>query len=821
MRRFLSLVGAVLFLSACQPSFRVYDLRCEGLAEPLGIDSAEPHFSWKIRSDKPMEQAAYEIEVGPGFWNTGKVESPDQVMVPYGGAPLAARQQAWWRVRVWDAAGKASAWSPKQRFGIGVLDGLKGDFIGAVPGEGRQPVFRKVFTADKAGEAVLHVTSLGYHEVYFNGKKVPGEGPQTVLFPAVSQLDKRSLIVTYSLNLRKGENELLIHAGSGWYKPTTFGVAYDGPLVKAELDVDGAPLLWTDGTWQGAWSGRKDLGTWQPHRFGGEWIEAGVEPEWGPVDVVSVEGIVSTPMMCSPIRIQEMLEPVSVQKRADGSILVDFGRIVNAILELSLPQLPAGTVVKATFSDFLHPDGTLEQATLGQDVYVASGAAGDRFFNRFNHHLMRYLVLEGLSEPPKDMRAYRIGDDIAWKGSFDSSDPDLNAIYGLMEASVKNLTFGGYMVDCASIERLGYGGDGNASAQTLQSMAEAAPLYLNWLQAWADAQRPDGGLPHTAPNPYTAGGGPYWCSFPVQAAWRTYWNYGDRRPLERFYPVMKHWLDYVDAYTVDGLLKAWPNESYRGWYLGDWAAPEGVDVDDPASVDLVGNCTLCQVYLELVRIARVLGEENDAEVYRQRYDALRKRIQEVLYHDSIYASGSQVDMVFPLLTGVVPEDLQDSVITTLKERTQDVYGGHLATGLVGVPIITEWAAKAGECDWLYGLLKQPGYPGYLYMLENGATGVWEEWDGGRSHLHNCYNGIGSWFYEALGGIQALEPGYRRVRIEPQAPEGLGWVKVTQETPYGPIIVHQQGENLQVSIPVGVTAEIDGREVGSGAYSRSF
>ena len=821
MRRFLSLVGAVLFLSACQPSFRVYDLRCEGLAEPLGIDSAEPHFSWKIRSDKPMEQAAYEIEVGPGFWNTGKVESPDQVMVPYGGAPLAARQQAWWRVRVWDAAGKASAWSPKQRFGIGVLDGLKGDFIGAVPGEGRQPVFRKVFTADKAGEAVLHVTSLGYHEVYFNGKKVPGEGPQTVLFPAVSQLDKRSLIVTYSLNLRKGENELLIHAGSGWYKPTTFGVAYDGPLVKAELDVDGAPLLWTDGTWQGAWSGRKDLGTWQPHRFGGEWIEAGVEPEWGPVDVVSVEGIVSTPMMCSPIRIQEMLEPVSVQKRADGSILVDFGRIVNAMLELSLPQLPAGTVVKATFSDFLHPDGTLEQATLGQDVYVASGAAGDRFFNRFNHHLMRYLVLEGLSEPPKDMRAYRIGDDIAWKGSFDSSDPDLNAIYGLMEASVKNLTFGGYMVDCASIERLGYGGDGNASAQTLQSMAEAAPLYLNWLQAWADAQRPDGGLPHTAPNPYTAGGGPYWCSFPVQAAWRTYWNYGDRRPLERFYPVMKHWLDYVDAYTVDGLLKAWPNESYRGWYLGDWAAPEGVDVDDPASVDLVGNCTLCQVYLELVRIARVLGEENDAEVYRQRYDALRKRIQEVLYHDSIYASGSQVDMVFPLLTGVVPEDLQDSVITTLKERTQDVYGGHLATGLVGVPIITEWAAKAGECDWLYGLLKQPGYPGYLYMLENGATGVWEEWDGGRSHLHNCYNGIGSWFYEALGGIQALEPGYRRVRIDPQAPEGLGWVKVTQETPYGPIIVHRQGENLQVSIPVGVTAEIDGREVGSGAYSRSF
>ena len=209
MRRVLSLVGAALFLVACQPSFGVYDLRCEGLPEPLGIDSALPHFSWKIRSEHPMEQAAYEIEVGPDHWRSGKVVSPDQVMVPYGGLPLYARQQAWWRVRVWDAAGKVSAWSPKRRFGIGALDGLKGVFIGAVPGEGRQPVFRKVFTADKGGEAVLHVTSLGYHEVHFNGKKIS----DAVLLPAVSQLDKRSLIVTYSVNLRKGEKP------SAW--PTT------------------------------------------------------------------------------------------------------------------------------------------------------------------------------------------------------------------------------------------------------------------------------------------------------------------------------------------------------------------------------------------------------------------------------------------------------------------------------------------------------------------------------------------------------------------------------------------------------------------------
>ena len=171
-----------------------------------------------------------------------------------------------------------------------------------------------------------------------------------------------------------------------------------------------------------------------------------------------------------------------------------------------------------------------------------------------------------------------------------------------------------------------------------------------------------------------------------------------------------------------------------------------------------------------------------------------------------------MDLVFPLLTGVVPEELRDEVVEQLKTRTQELWGGHLATGLVGVPVLTEWATKAGECDWLYGLLKQRDYPGYLYMIDHGATGVWEEWDGGRSHLHNCYNGIGSWFFEALGGIRALEPGYRRVRIDPQVPEGLDWVKVTQETPYG-------GNHLQVSVPVGVTAEIDGKTVGAGEYAR--
>lgn len=827
MLRFRPLLLAVFLAVSCGPSFETYDLRCEGLAEPLAIGSAAPHFSWKIRSRRPMRQYAYEIEVGPGLWTSGKVVSADQVMVPYGGLPLRSRSQAWWRVRVWKSDTEASRWSAPQHFGVGILppDTLCGRYIGAVAGEGRSPMLRKRFFLDSIPSvARLHVNSLGYHEVYVNGEKLD----DAVLSPAVSQLDRRALTVTYDPTpfLHKGENEIRLWTGSGWYKATTFGTVYDGPLVKAELDVfeQGQPaaLLWTDSTWEGAWSGYRELGSWTPHRFGGEEIDARVEPVWGPVDEVAVEGITASPQLCEPTRVQEVLLPERIESVGPGSWLLDFGRIVNAVMDVSLPQLPAGHVTTATFSDYLHEDCRLEEATLGFDRYISSGApGGDRFENHFNHHAFRYLRLDGLDQAPapEDVRARRIRTDYPSLSSFRCSDTDLNRIHDLVAWTLQNLSFGGYMVDCATIERLGYGGDGNASTQALQIMGDTAPLFANWLTAWADAQRPDGGLPHTAPNPYTAGGGPYWCSFLVQAAWHTCLNYGDDRSIRAFYPAMKRWLDYVDAHTRDGLLQRWPDTDYRGWYLGDWAAPQGVDVRDPASVDLVNNCALCQVYQDLEKMASLLDEPADAASFRQRYVALAARIQAAFYHpdEGTYASSSQLDMAYPLLADVVPDSLRQRVREVLLQRTESLHAGHLATGLVGVPVITEWAVRERQCDWLYGMLKQHDYPGYLYMLDQGATGVWEEWDGGRSRLHNCYNGIFSWFYQALGGIIPEEPGYRKVRIEPQVPAGLEWVEVTQQTPYGPIVVHRKGRRLHVELPVGVTATVRGREYGCGRY----
>ena len=166
------LFALVVLAISCGHSFNVYDLKCEGLSEPLGIASTTPHFSWKINSEKPMEQVAYEIQVASSkealesgkasLWSSGRIASAEQVMVPYSGTGLSSRQICWWRVRIWNSDKKVSAWSEPQRFGIGITDGatLDGDYIGVVPGEGRSPILRKKIHRGGDTRAVCLVCEL-------------------------------------------------------------------------------------------------------------------------------------------------------------------------------------------------------------------------------------------------------------------------------------------------------------------------------------------------------------------------------------------------------------------------------------------------------------------------------------------------------------------------------------------------------------------------------------------------------------------------------------------------------------------------------------
>lgn len=823
----------------------LYDLRCENLYEPLGIATANPGLSWKIRSGQNMTgQKAFQIiaatnekllrENKADLWNSGKIISGESVLVPWNGEKLTSGSFCCWKVRVWDENDCLSDWSESSCFSIGLLDrsDWKAGYIGISDTSEYciSPQLRKIFTiTDKRGRFFLHVNSLGYHEVWLNGEKV-GEN---VLAPAVSQFNKRSLTLTYDISsvVRKGRNDLVLWLGQGWYSEGMPGVYGNVPLVRAQAEqireINHEVLICTDSTWTGRASGYSTIGNWRPHQFGGEFVDGSLllpdlssvsldNALWRPVITATVHDQEPSPQTTEPNRIIERIKPKKITSLNDSIWLVDMGTTLTGWFGIHFPVLTPGQVITMEYSDHLDKNGNM--ADQGQrDIYRSRGTNGEFFSNKFNYHGFRYVKISNLADEPmrEKITACLIHTNYKVASSFKCSDPDLNEIHDMIFYTLRCLSLGGYLVDCPQIERLGYGGDGNASTLTAQIMFDMAPLYANWLQAWADCVRDDGSMPHTAPNPYSAGGGPYWCGFIITASWKTYQSYGDIRFLEKYYPVMQKWLGYAEKYSPAGLLEPWPETDYRSWYLGDWAVPEGIDQTDPASIGLVNNCFLSVCYETMNKIALVLGNSDDAVKYAAMTEVLKKKIRKKFFDptQNIYGSGSQIDLTYPLLSGVVPDSLILQIRQNLIDFIEADRGGHFACGLVGVPVFTEWATKNREADLMYSMLKKRDYPGYLYMIDNGATTTWEHWNGARSRIHNCYNGIGSWFYEAIGGIRQDEnyPGYRHFLIDPQIPDGITWAMASKETPYGTIISNWRTEagqvNLEVKIPVGCKAMI--------------
>ena len=839
----LGILSFLLMSCNSYSSLKINMLQCEELDNPLGIDNTSPHFSWLLQSEEQeCKQTAYQILVASSekflsegkadLWDSGKTESDESVWVLYQGTPLVSKSLAYWKVRVWDEKGNVSQWSEPAFFAVGLLhtDDWKAKYIGMNYGQEppHSPQFHKTFLWDNKGQkAFLHINSLGYHEVYINGQPVS----DVVLTPAVSQFDKRSLVVTYDVTefLQKGENDLVIWLGQGWYHDGLPGVIEGGPFVRAQLEElkDGlwGTSLITNASWEARESGYES--TWRKYRLGGEIVDASrllpnlttaslSKVEWDTVKEVTIPSHQTTPQMVEANLIQKEFHPKSFQSVGDTAWIFDLGTNFTGWTKIKFPELEKQQRIQINYCDFLDEKGEFINNS-NYDVYIASGQRNESFVNKFNYHAYRYLKLSNLKKAPalSDITACLIHTDYGGTSSFSCSDDDLNAIHQMIQYTLNCLTLGGDLVDCPHVERLGYGGDGNASTLTMQTMYNMAPLYMNWMQAWRDCIREDGSMPHTAPNPFSAGGGPYWCGFIITASWQTYVNYGDRRLLERYYPYMQQWLGYAQKYSKDGLLRQWPSTEYRNWYLGDWATPVGIDQTNPASIDVVNNSFMVTCYQTMAKIAKVLGKDQDVQPFVEKAEELEQLIHKTFYDpkQKSYSTGTQIDLIYPMLVGATPKEELPDVQNTLFAVTADRFKGHLSAGLVGVPVITEWAVRNRQADFMYSMLKKREYPGYLYMLDNGATTTWEHWNGERSHIHNCYNGIGSWFYQALGGIlpDENEPGYKHVFIQPQLVESLTWVEVSKDTPYGLLNVKWEKTNatfaMTIHVPIGCEATL--------------
>lgn len=715
----------------------------------------------------------------------------------------------------------------------------------APDGWAETPMLRTTFEVERAdmapvaGRSVsfsLRVVSLGYHEVYLNGTRVG----DWVLQPAVSQLDRRALEVTYDISdlVREGDNELTLWLGQGWGR--IYGTPAVARAVVERTASDGEcgliyTLAGTDSTWEASPSPYSYTGSWQPLQFGGERYDARVKESWRPASVYEAEGIAVSQQEFRGNREVGWLQPQSVDTLSDGTFLIDFGRVVTGWFQLDCLPIPKGDSITMEYLDHLDAKSPHTET----DIYVSDGTGDDdiHFTNRFHMHAFRYVkvsglghyVAYGLDTPIATARAVQISAvDPAGGATFECSDPRLNAIHDMVKYTLSCLTFSGYMVDCPHIERMGYGGDGNSSTNTLQTLWDVRDVYANWMQAWHDALDSTGDLPYVAPA-FRTGGGPYWQGFIVKAPWRTYVNYGDPMLVYRHYDDMCRWMDYIERHSVDadcdrsgangnqsdGILQPWTDTERHGWFLGDWAVPDGVDKGGE-SVLHASSCFVAECLADMERMARMTGHQADAERFAARRQLVVDAIHRHFYHPEThtYANGTPLDQAYALLMGVPPDSVTAAAVKA--RLIKDIHGryrDHVAFGLMGVPVFTEWCVREHEADIMATMLRQEDYPGYLNMINQGATTTWESWGCGmpgkedRSRVHNCYNGIGTWFYQAVAGIRPdpAQPGYKHFFVDPQPVGGVDWVRCTKPTQYGDIRVEVSGDTLKVTIPEGTTA----------------
>ncbi len=809
-------------------SVRPVDLRCEYLTDPLGIDVRTPRLSWKLAAtdagQRGQKQSGYHVLVagteaalsqGKGdLWDSGDVASDRSVLVPYAGRALESGRECWWKVQVRDEAGHVSAWSRPAHWSMGLLqpNDWSAQWIGTGESFEREqgnpppdntmpdPWFRKVVELPEVPKrAVAYVASIGYHELYVNGKKVG----DAVLSPAVTDNTQRARYLTYDVTkyLQPGKNVLGLWLGVSWSIFPKF-VTPDkpqAPLVMAQAEFafeNGKNMrVVTDDSWRTHPSPNTLLGVWDFMNFGGEIYDAGKEmadwnevscddSQWAQAKVFHPSVKVTAQQVEEDRRVQAV-RPVSVKEIKPGVCRVDMGVNYAGWFQIRLKGEP-GDRVELKFSEREEQPMTHRL----HSVYVIGPSGEGTFCNRFNYAVGRWVEISGLRGKPSldDMRGWLIRTDYKRAGQFECSNPLLNRIYETALWTWENLSLGGYSVDCPQRERMGYGGDAHATTETALGNFDLGAFYTKWSQDWRDVQGADGNLPYTAPT-YWGGGGPGWSGYCVTLPWEVYEQYGDRRILEENFKTIQHWLAFLETKATDNLLRRWGGE----WdFLGDWLWPgaKGVNGDTRETL-FFNNCYWIYNLQTAARIADVLGAKEAAAAWRKRAKTVRAAVHQEFFRpgEASYVNGFQAYLSIALLTHVMPESLRGAVWQRLEDEIQVQRHGHFFAGITGGYFVIENLLNADRPDLVYEMATKEDYPGWGDMLKQGATTFWEDWEGRLSRLHSSYLHIGAWFLEGLAGIRPdpERPGYQHFLIRPGiVPGKLDWVKGSYDSIYGSI-----------------------------------
>lgn len=835
-------VGMLLTAAGvAEAACKVTDLRCEYLRNPLGTDVVKPRLSWELDTpERGARQTAYQVIVSNdesllnadqgNVWDSGRVESDQSVQVIYAGKALESRARYYWKVRVWDQAGQVSPWSEPAFWSMGLLSAeeWQAKWIGCDwmhDNTGALPWLRTAFEIDTAPErAEISVCALGYYELFINGQKAG----DAVLTPSTSDYAKRGLSITHDVTalLKSGKNCVALWLGRGWSTPVLQGASQSGPLVKAQLDIllpgGRRNSIGTGETWKMHPSCITPLGRGASGDYGGESYDARQEipgwntPEyddsaWAAAKTFTPPTPVIAAQPVEPNRIIGKIDPVSISAFKKG-YLVDMGRNYSGWFRIAFPELKEGQSVTIEFADKQFPDGKLQ--TYNQhDTYI--GRNGDNTFcNKFNYHAFRYAFIKGLDRAPKpeEITGLPISTDYEPGASFECSNPLLNNIYNTACWTYRCLSLGGYTVDCPHRERLGYGGDSGTSMEMGMTNFRLGAFYNKWAADWRASQNEAGDVPHTSPGPQIGGGGPAWSGFCITLPWQIYVQYGDRRVLEQSYPTMQRWLKFIDTKMGEGILQPYAGMGCDAeWsFLGDWVPPgrdQGANRVDARSTLFFNNCYLVQCLQLASKIAAIVNDGAQSAVYKEKAESLAKVLHERFLNPdhATYVNGEQTYLAMPLLFNITPEDQRPQVMAALEHDILVTRNGHLNTGMHGTYYMARYLMTHGRNDLVYSIVSQDTFPSWGFMLKNGATTIWEEFNGDNSQIHNTLISIGMWFIQGLGGIRwdENEPGYKHVIIAPGLVDGLDFVKASNRSSYGNIVSEWTRTEKQIEFHIVV------------------
>ena len=841
-------------------------LRTEYLREPIGIDIRKPRLFWNCEGG--TNQTAYQIIAkvgGETVWDSGKIESATMTH-PYEGRELRSGERVYWAVKLWDESGNGGEIS-HSFFEMGLLNASdwKAKWIAGnykVKKNERYPVdcFRKKLSVAKAVKSArLYITACGLYEAKLDGRKIGN----FCLAPGHTDYRKRVQYQTYDVTgmLSQGDHALTVQLADGWYRGGcgAWGIRNQyGTETKlmAQLVITYADgrldTIVTDESWD--WSNDG------PIRFAdnkdGEVYNANREPSYSAKAKVTSHTVIPAASNNVPVAEHEQFTP-TVSKSSNGKWLLDFGQNIAGYISFRI-QAKANQKLTFRFGELLDGEGNLtlkniqcvskeKVSPLQQIIYTCRDGLNE-YKTTFAVFGFQYAEVETDVElQPEDVTAIAVYSDIEQTGFFECSNELLNRFVEVTIWSTKGNSLD-IPTDCPTRERHGWTGDAQIFFETANYLFDYAAFSKKYLNDVYDWQKKDGRLPQIAPYGgvdfymWTMNGSVGWSDAGILIPYRFWKLYGDKQILMEYYDRMKRYAQFMMNRCGKLGLMAKPlglkGEAAKyavnaGQSYGEWAEPKDVYPNDwkdmVAPHPEVSTAYTSYVLGCMAEIAEELGQNNDAALFRKYSEGIKKAYQ-AMAETSDYSldTDRQARLVRPLAFDLLNEQQKEYARKRLIQALEN-YGWRLGTGFLSTPLILDVLA-AYDLDAAYRLLENEEMPGWLFMPKNGATTIWESWEGtqaqgGIASLNHYSKGaVCEWLFNTMCGIRI--DGENHFVIAPKPGGCFTCARASYNSVYGKVESGWEktnaGYQFRIAVPCNTTATVvlpDGsiHELAAGNY----